>query len=729
MKKTLATILLAVLLFPTTLFAQTPVSWIRETTGGNRVHPTHIGDSASVGTSTAYAKFNVWGNSDVSGWLANFANSASTSVLSILNSGNVGIGTTSPYHKLSISGNAPSLFVWDENEQLGTEVYSVGSIGGLKVGSAVMVESDGSTYSANYGPGSGYYMIGTNNTERIRVEGGGDVGIGTNNPTTKLEVSGTAKATTFQRGSGSDGCATWTSNILSTASGPCGSVTSIATNNGLTGGTITTSGTIGLNTAGLSVNAPVTWNGTNLAATGTPSLTVGYLNSTSTSDTSTFKHSVHIGGGESADFLINWDGNTGTQPTFPTEEYIRIAKDVDFTLATPSQSIEFSNNAGNVGFLTHVGSTLAWNGNAFGSSDDVYFTSEAMGLASSSPYAKLSVVAPNVTGTALAVVGTDFGLDDIYTPILIAKSNGNVGIGTSSPYAKLSVNGQAVAQYFTGTSTTPNTFPNASTTNTTVSSLTDGRVTLSGPQGRLMDDSGLAFNRTTDALTVTGAVTGSNLSGTNTGNVTLAGENYLSLSGQQITAADVNLTSNVTGDLPFSNIDQIPNNVVLGNITGSTADVQQIDPVTLFQNQVESMEVSGSPEPSTTYIPLIDYGVGYPQSVVLSDIVGIVQNSIGNTLFGYSGYRLDHESVSANISVDGFNGLVSVNATGGNRTATMTTTSMSASKRIIIMKSDASANTVTVTGLVTADKVILTQYGYVEVVYNGSVFIPLGERL
>ncbi len=291
------------------------------------------------------------------------------------------------------------------------------------------------------------------------------------------------------------------------------------------------------------------------------------------------------------------------------------------------------------------------------------------------------------------------------------------------------------------------------------------------------------------ATTVTGNISATNLSGTNTGDVSLAGQNYITLAGQVITAAQINLTTHVTGDLsfanlaqgsalsvlgvtgnatadvasivagtdhqvlrrsgtalafgalnlasanavtgdlPFSNIEQIPNNVVLGNFSGSTADVQQIDPVTLFQTQQESMEFGSSPDPATTYIPLIDYNVGYPQQVVLSDIVGIVQTAIGNTLFGYSGYRLDHEAVSADINVDGFNGLVSVNATGANRTATMTTTSMSASKRIIIMKSDASANTVTVTGLVTADKVITVQYGYVEAVYNGSVFIPLTERL
>jgi len=59
-------------------------------------------------------------------------------------------------------------------------------------------------------------------------------------------------------------------------------VTSVATNNGLTGGTITTTGTLGLNITGLSTNAPITWNGSNLVATGTPTFTVGSLIGTTT---------------------------------------------------------------------------------------------------------------------------------------------------------------------------------------------------------------------------------------------------------------------------------------------------------------------------------------------------------------------------------------------------------------------------------------------------------------
>lgn len=66
-----------------------------------------------------------------------------------------------------------------------------------------------------------------------------------------------------------------------------GSVTSVATNNGLTGGTITTTGTLGLNITGLSTNALVAWNGSNLVATGTQQLTVGFITATTTTATST----------------------------------------------------------------------------------------------------------------------------------------------------------------------------------------------------------------------------------------------------------------------------------------------------------------------------------------------------------------------------------------------------------------------------------------------------------
>ena len=58
--------------------------------------------------------------------------------------------------------------------------------------------------------------------------------------------------------------------------------------------------------------------------------------------------------------------------------------------------------------------------------------------------------------------------------------------------------------------------------------------------------------------------------------VTLAGQNYLSLSGQEITAAQINLASHVTGDLPFANLTQGAALSVLGVTGNATADVASI---------------------------------------------------------------------------------------------------------------------------------------------------------
>lgn len=87
-----------------------------------------------------------------------------------------------------------------------------------------------------------------------------------------VDPSGTVITTTTPSGGGGGGS---------------GTVTSVATNNGLTGGTITTTGTLGLDISQLSTNALVSWNGTQLSATGTPQLTVGTVLATSTTATST----------------------------------------------------------------------------------------------------------------------------------------------------------------------------------------------------------------------------------------------------------------------------------------------------------------------------------------------------------------------------------------------------------------------------------------------------------
>lgn len=65
--------------------------------------------------------------------------------------------------------------------------------------------------------------------------------------------------------------------------------------------------------------------------------------------------------------------------------------------------------------------------------------------------------------------------------------------------------------------------------------------------------------------------------------VTLAGSlDYLTLSGQQITRNAIDLATDVTGDLPFSNLAQLTAGTVLANPTASTADGQAVATSTLF---------------------------------------------------------------------------------------------------------------------------------------------------
>jgi len=106
-------------------------------------------------------------------------------------------------------------------------------------------------------------------------------------------------------------------------------------------------------------------------------------------------------------------------------------------------------------------------------------------------------------------------------------------------------------------------------------------VTANGVSGSV------ANSTTTPAITLTlgaitpssvasvGSVTGSNLSGTNTGNVTLTGTpDYITITDQVITRGLIDLTTDVTGDLPFANISQIGTSSILGRVTASTGDIE-----------------------------------------------------------------------------------------------------------------------------------------------------------
>ena len=112
---------------------------------------------------------------------------------------NVGIGTTNPTEELHIYGTAPDIQIESTSSTNASQLLFKNNVGNFsfigKVGSAYNNISY-PTFSPNslsiYNIDNSNLIFGTNNLERFRVSGGGNVGIGTTNPTSKLTVSGDA---------------------------------------------------------------------------------------------------------------------------------------------------------------------------------------------------------------------------------------------------------------------------------------------------------------------------------------------------------------------------------------------------------------------------------------------------------------------------------------------------------------------------------------------------------
>lgn len=336
---------------------------------------------------------------------------------------NVGIGTTSPDHKLTIQG---------------TGNYGIANIvsNGTNQESAINFRAENEQNSDGWLAGT--WLSGSSDFTIFQ-------GI-----SKKLSISRTGFGTTTVTGFTVNGSATSTSNVGFNVTSGCYAVngtciksgttgvTSVATNNGLTGGTITSTGTLGLDISKLSTNGLVTWNGSQLVASGTPQLTVGNLLSTS-SAISSFKGNVGIGtltatsplqvasdisGGGGSDYYQITSTLASTPATGMTMGFDQ----------TNNYGILFARNAGGASRDIHLGSPY----DAYG-----YLTVRAngnVGLSSTSPYGRLTIT--GIQGSLEPLIIADMTDTNFATTTVFSVSGS--GFSTTT-VAGLNIVGQATS--------------------------------------------------------------------------------------------------------------------------------------------------------------------------------------------------------------------------------------------------------------------------------------------
>ena len=135
----------------------------------------------------------------------NDAYSVATPLMIVKNSGNVGIGTTSPSQKLDVAGVISStagfagVYLNETDQAVDSRIWRWGSAGGALSLQTLNDAQDTASYAMNFvrsGNNVSSAAIFTGGSSRLHINSSGDVGIGTTSPLQRFEVTGATASTT-----------------------------------------------------------------------------------------------------------------------------------------------------------------------------------------------------------------------------------------------------------------------------------------------------------------------------------------------------------------------------------------------------------------------------------------------------------------------------------------------------------------------------------------------------
>ncbi|MHB1316661.1 MAG: tail fiber domain-containing protein, partial [Minisyncoccota bacterium] len=546
-----------------------PLSALRY--GGN------AGDSArlyglGVGAVGSAGQFNIISShSGAAGTtIGSYNGTTYTPYFNVLNTGNVGIGTTSPGAKLNIVADRgaatryPFIIGTDKPQD------------SVKLG--YTADGVNTTLGILNAPNSPLALF-SNNSEAIRIQSNGNVGIGTTTPSAKLDISGNSAGLIFT-GGGTHGLGGGAGDLLSIYS-----VQQLTFNNGnkfIQNSPVSYAET--LFTGPASNIATMTWGADGNVGIGTTSPSA-LLSVNAPAGQASFA----IGSSTATSFIVDKNGNVGVGTITPSNKLDIYGTSGQFGIYNTGnsnrQTFSFTTN-GNSARLMMYDSTPTLQTNLIAGQDSyINGTTGNLGIGTTSPSAKLSIKgAGTTTGRAFAISNSS----DIENVTVL--DNGNVGVGTTTPTYTLDINGSGVANQLRINGNSPamdfTVLGSASKLTVGVSAATNGFITGSVSGDPVFRSGGGKILFSSSASGTTNDLT---LKGGNVGIGTTTPGSGSGLSGAILDVNGYIMTANGKGVLGYTSLGA--NTTLMRISSANNSEYYSVGDTIFYNNSIEKMRI------------------------------------------------------------------------------------------------------------------------------------------